>query len=106
MLQKLFSIRQFRLTKWSFLVHSTTRNAPFIHPSHDSILELWWTFPSAAKHVHVVVGGICSYIESYQMTIKNLICIITRNEANWFSLCVLLKFIVSIKYSAMTDLFT
>ena len=40
MLQNLFSIHQFRLTKWSFLVHSTTRNAPYIHPSHDSILEL------------------------------------------------------------------
>ena len=21
-------------------------NAPYIHPSHDSILELWWTFPN------------------------------------------------------------
>ena len=40
MLQNLFSTRQFRLTKWRFLVHSTTRNAPFIHSSHDSILEL------------------------------------------------------------------
>ena len=51
MLQNLFSIRQFRLSKWSFLVqcnlHSTTLNAPYIHPSHDSILELWRTFPNA-----------------------------------------------------------
>ena len=46
MLHNLFSIRQFRLTKWSFLVHSTTRNAPYIHPSHDLILELWRTFPN------------------------------------------------------------
>ena len=23
---------------------STTRNAPYIHPSHDSILKLWRTF--------------------------------------------------------------
>ena len=37
-------IRQFRLTKWSFLVHSSTHNAPDIHPSHDLILELWRTF--------------------------------------------------------------
>ena len=44
-----FFIRQFRLTKWSFLVHSTTRNAPYIHPSHDSILELWQTFPNAIE---------------------------------------------------------
>ena len=41
MLQNLFSIRQFRLT-----THSTTRNAPYIHLSHDSILELWQTFPN------------------------------------------------------------
>ena len=47
MLQNLFSIHQFRLTKWSFLVHSTTLNAPSIHPTHDSILELWRTFPNA-----------------------------------------------------------
>ena len=31
----------------AFLVHSTTRNAPCIHMSHDSILELWQTFPKA-----------------------------------------------------------
>ena len=28
------------------LVHSTPCNAPYIHPSHDSILELWRTFPN------------------------------------------------------------
>ena len=49
MLQNLFSIRQFQLTKWSFLVLSTTHNAPYIHPSHDSILELWRTFPNGEK---------------------------------------------------------
>ena len=46
MLQNSFSIRQFRLTKWSFFVHSTTCTAPYIHPSHDSILELWRSFPN------------------------------------------------------------
>ena len=46
MLQKQFSIRQFLLTNWNFLVHSTTRNAPYIHLSHDSILEMWQTFPN------------------------------------------------------------
>ena len=56
MLQNLFSIRQFRLTKWSFLVLSTTRNAPYIHPSHDSILELWRTFPNASAHHSNVVS--------------------------------------------------
>ena len=44
----LFFLRQFWLTKWSFLVHSNMRNAPYIHPSHDWILELWQTFPNVA----------------------------------------------------------
>ena len=48
MLQNLFSIRQFRLTKWSLSVPSTTRNASYMHLSHDSILELWRTFPNEA----------------------------------------------------------
>ena len=43
MLQNYFSIRQFRLLKWSFFVHSTTQNTPYIHPSHGSIPELWRT---------------------------------------------------------------
>ena len=44
MLQNLFSIHQIRVTQLSFLVHSTMGNAPYIHPGHDSILELWRTF--------------------------------------------------------------
>ena len=50
MLHSLFSIRQFWLTKWSFLLHSTTLNASYIHLSHDSILELWRTFPNDPSH--------------------------------------------------------
>ena len=46
MLQNKFSMRQFRRTKWSYLVPSTTHNAPYIQPSHDSIFELWRTFPN------------------------------------------------------------
>ena len=42
MLQILFSIRQFRLTKWSFLVHSTTRNAPKILDSRIVTDFLEW----------------------------------------------------------------
>ena len=49
MLQNLFSIRQFRLAKWSFLLHRNTRNASYIHPSLDSIHELWLTFPNETK---------------------------------------------------------
>ena len=26
-------------------MHITTHNAPYIYPSHDSILQLWQTFP-------------------------------------------------------------
>ena len=48
--RNLFSIRQFRLTKWSFLVHSTARNAPYIHLSYDSILELWRSFPNVLSY--------------------------------------------------------
>ena len=51
MLQNLLFIHQFRLTKWSFLIHNSTRNAPYIHSSHDSILELWRTFPNVAKYL-------------------------------------------------------
>ena len=29
------------------MVHSTERNAPYIHPSHDSILKLWRTLRNA-----------------------------------------------------------
>ena len=28
-----------------FFVHSTTRNAPYVQPRLESILELCWTFP-------------------------------------------------------------
>ena len=35
---------QFGLTKWSFVVHSTTHNVPYVHPRLDSILELSQTF--------------------------------------------------------------
>ena len=31
-------------------LHSTTRNTPYIHPSHDSILELWRTFLDVVYH--------------------------------------------------------
>ena len=41
---KKFSFRLFGLTKWSFFVHSTMRNAPYVHPRLDSILELCRTF--------------------------------------------------------------
>ena len=32
-----------------FLVHSTTHNTPYIHPSHDLILELWRIFQNEMK---------------------------------------------------------
>ena len=59
MLQNCFSIRQFWLTKWSFLVHSTTRNADYIqvHPSHNSILEVWRTFTNAVSDNSALFKG-------------------------------------------------
>ena len=46
---KLIFLTLFRLTKWSFFVHSTTCNAPDILPRLDLILELCWTFPIAPE---------------------------------------------------------
>ena len=66
MLQNKFSIRLFQLTKWSFLVHSTMCNAPYIHPSHDSIIELWRTFSNGVtgrrilSHILLKSPGILS----------------------------------------------
>ena len=34
--------------KMEILVHNTVGNAPYIHPGHDSILELWRTFPNVS----------------------------------------------------------
>ena len=31
--------------EWSFFVHSSTRNAAYVHPRLDSLLELCWKFP-------------------------------------------------------------
>ena len=71
MLLNKFSICQFRLTKWSFLVHSTMRNAPYIHLSHDLILELWRTFPNASQAViSLTLDGRWFVCSSYQMTDK------------------------------------
>ena len=35
-------LTHFPANKKSFFVHSTTPNAPYVHPRLDSILELWW----------------------------------------------------------------
>ena len=47
MLKNLFSIRHFRLSK-SFLVHSTTRNAPYFLPHFDR-LEIRSVFSNALR---------------------------------------------------------
>ena len=38
-----FYLRRFRLIKWSFFVHVSMRNAPYIH--RGLILELYRPFP-------------------------------------------------------------
>ena len=65
MLQNLFSLRHFWRRKCGFLVHSTTRNAPYIHTSHDSISELWRTFPNGIKNEEVIVDVSCDSISSF-----------------------------------------
>ena len=57
MLGNLFSIRQFKLIKWSFLIHSTKRNAPYIHPGHDLILKLCQSFLNVAKGLGSLLYG-------------------------------------------------
>ena len=51
MLQYYFSLHQFLLIKWSFYIHSTTRNAPYVHPRLDLILELCRTFLMEAEGI-------------------------------------------------------
>ena len=66
MLQNYFTIRQFRLTKWSFLVHGAMRNAPYIYTSHDSILKLWRTFPNEMSYEDSIWwGSECLFIWSW-----------------------------------------
>ena len=46
MLQYDNSLPHFWLINWSFFVHSTTRNTPYVQMRLDSILELCQTFPN------------------------------------------------------------
>ena len=73
MLQNLFSLRQFWLTKWSFFVHSTTRNAPYVHLRLDLILQLCKFFPIASSaalvdNIFDLIG--CSVLFTCEMTDK------------------------------------
>ena len=36
---------------------STTPNAPYIHLNHESILELWQTFPNGSVHALRILYG-------------------------------------------------
>ena len=55
---ELIFISQLWLTKLSFLVHNTTCNAPYIHLSHDSIVELLQTFPNGFSFCRLVRASI------------------------------------------------
>ena len=55
-LQNLFSSHQFRLAKWSFFVHSTTCNAPYVHSRRDLILDLCLTF-RIGQHADISSGA-------------------------------------------------
>ena len=48
------SLRQFWLTKWSFFIYSTSRNAPYIQPRLDWILELCRTFPILSQIIDII----------------------------------------------------
>ena len=59
------------------LVHSVTQNAPYIHPSHDSILELWRTFPNdmhlyfLIKLTTVIIAADCVFNHNCDIYNKN-----------------------------------
>ena len=62
-------MRQFGLTKCGLFLHSTMRNAPYIHPRHDLILKLWQTFLNAVipwliflSHPHTHGGFLYSQV--------------------------------------------
>ena len=81
MLQNLFSMCQFRLTKWSFLLHNTARNAPNLHPSHDSILELRRTFRECCLPVrHDTKISFTGQLEEYKGS--NMIAYVLLNLLN------------------------
>ena len=46
-------------------MHSATRNALYIHPSHDSILKLWRTFPKDRTQCIIISTGVCSYVQKH-----------------------------------------
>ena len=52
---ELIFLCQFRLTKWNFFLHSTTRNAPYVHPMLDWILELYRTFAIDVEACHTIM---------------------------------------------------
>ena len=63
MLQNLFSLRQFRLTKWSFFVHSTTRNVPYVHRGSDFIWDFRkLPFSSHLGKYFITIGKISAKI--------------------------------------------
>ena len=59
MLQYYFSIRQFRLIKRSFFIHSTT---PYIHPRIDSRIE-----PKLSDCAHACTLTICMLVIFYDL---------------------------------------
>ena len=84
------------------MVHSATRNAPYIHPSYDSILELWRTLPNVVS-VALRQSSTDTYIRQYQLPLiltallhVDLInvayllgCALTCNRSSWrCTLCI------------------
>ena len=77
MIQNLFSIRQFQLTKLCFLVHRTTRNAPYIYTR--AILRRTFSNAKAGVKLHLFFTEyliekliVFSYVPWYKKNVRVL----------------------------------
>ena len=75
-----FPLHQFQLSKWSFFIHSTTRNAPDIHRRLHLILYLCWAFQIAiAVEAFKVVRDPCQKITLLLLKSKSVRVIVPES---------------------------
>ena len=65
-----FPYASFRITKWSLFIHSTTHNAPYVHPRLDSILELCPAFPIELMTVPLGNVSIFFYRKTFLLSVN------------------------------------
>ena len=108
-----FSLCLSRFIKWNFFVHSTTRNAPYVHPRLDLILKLGRTLPidlsafSEGKQHRSMVNEMT---KSFQVKLHhNLFALLLRKCSFIFYFCYYIsKYHIHheiLSYQSMTSLF-